>query len=317
MAKPSIADLLNASGHTIYTSELVTRAMYALYGNIGANLDERNWSDIMQSSDPLMAAEAGLLAMYQDSGYLLRNTQHLVQRGYVAAQAEITYRQMADRLGFEYTPTWSQGTAYEELGDLTYAQLVALVPTTPASPPPPLPTISMASGATGFTVTLNVAGTVSMSVSGSLGSFGAGATLLTEQTAIKEGYLTLSSNGHTSTATSQYVVLGTVGDDFFDFDFPDIEAVYVFSGTGNDIIAGGWGADVLFGGAGSDLFEIYRPNQVEVGEIYDGGDDSDELSVGGTISTLLASRSDPLKNFICTMLRMSPLTPQPSLVKQY
>ena len=33
MSKPSIADLLNASGHTIYTPELVQRAMYSLYGN--------------------------------------------------------------------------------------------------------------------------------------------------------------------------------------------------------------------------------------------------------------------------------------------
>lgn len=211
MTKPSIAELLNASGHFAYTSELVTRAMYTLYGNIGANLDERNWSAILQSRNPLETAEAGLRGMYQDSGYLLRNTQHLVQSGYVAAQAEITYRQMYDRLGLTYQSDWSVGTAYENLGQLSMGQLVALVPVAPVAPPPPLPTISVASSATGFTVSLNVAGTVKMSVSGDLGSFAAGATLLTEQASIKEGYLTLSSNGNTSTATSHYVVLGTAG----------------------------------------------------------------------------------------------------------
>lgn len=67
MTKPSIAELLNASGHTTYTSELVQQAMYALYGNIGANLDERDWSAIMQSGNPLATAQTSLLAMYQSS----------------------------------------------------------------------------------------------------------------------------------------------------------------------------------------------------------------------------------------------------------
>lgn len=135
MYKPSIAELLNASGHFAYTPELLTRAMYTLYGNIGANLDERNWSSILQSSNPLETAEAGLRGMYQDSSYLLRNTQHLVQSGYVAAQAEITYRQMYDRLGLTYQPDWLVGTAYENLGQLSMGQLVALVPVAPVAPP--------------------------------------------------------------------------------------------------------------------------------------------------------------------------------------
>ena len=134
MSKPSIAELLNASGHSDFTMPLVMRAMYTLYGNIGANRDERDWTAIMQSSNPLLTAEDALLGMYQDGGYLLRNTQHLVQSGYVAAQAEITYRQLADRLGFTHQPGWSQGTAYENLGTLTMEQLVALVPIPPTTP---------------------------------------------------------------------------------------------------------------------------------------------------------------------------------------
>lgn len=132
MTKPSIAELLNASGHTTYTPELVQRAMFALYGHIGANLDERNWASVLQSGNPLEAAEAGLRTMYQSSAYLLRNVQHLEQSGYVAAQAEITYRQLADRLGFFHQSDWSAGTPYAGLGQLSMDQLIALV-----QPPPP------------------------------------------------------------------------------------------------------------------------------------------------------------------------------------
>lgn len=139
MTKPSIAELLNASGHTTYTSALVTRAMYALYGNVGANLDGRDWVAIMQGKDPLALAEAGLLHMYQDRAYLVNNTQHLEQSGYVAAQAEITYRQMGERLGFTHNTGWSVGTSYAYLGQLSTGQLIDLVPVAPPPPPPPPP----------------------------------------------------------------------------------------------------------------------------------------------------------------------------------
>ena len=89
--------------------------------------------------------------------------------------------------------------------------LIALVPVMPEAPPAPLPTISVASSAAGFTVSLNVAGAVKMSVSGDLGSFTAGTTVLTQQATIKEGFLTLSSNGNTSAATSQYAMYTAIG----------------------------------------------------------------------------------------------------------
>ena len=50
MKKPSIAELLQASGYATYPPELVQRAMSALYGNIGANLDARNWASILHSA---------------------------------------------------------------------------------------------------------------------------------------------------------------------------------------------------------------------------------------------------------------------------
>lgn len=264
MSKPSIADLLRACGHTEFTPPLVMRAMYSLYGNIGANLDQRDWSVLMQSTDPLQASEDALRAMYQDHAYLLRNTQHLVLSGYVAAQAEITYRQMADRLGYTYSPAWSDGTAYDYLGDLTYEQLVSLVPT--PAPPPPLPTISVSASDAGFTVALNVAGTVKLSVSGDLGNFAAGSSLLIEQGSVKEGFLTLSANGKTSAATSQYVVLGTGGDNTIDATAAGNRVDYIFGGAGNDTLKGGAGDDVIVGGTGNDTIT--------------GGDGADRLTGG-------------------------------------
>jgi Ca2+-binding RTX toxin-like protein len=143
MSKPSIAELLQASGYTTFTSALIQQASQVLYGNIGANLDARNWSSIMQGSNPLQAAEEMLLTQYQDSGYLLRNTLHLTQNGYVAAQAEITYRQMAERLGYTHDSAWSEGTPYAYLGSLSMDQLLALVP----SPATPGPTFSVSDSA--------------------------------------------------------------------------------------------------------------------------------------------------------------------------
>lgn len=287
MVKPSIAELLNASGYTTYTAELVQRAMFTLYGNVGANQDGRNWAAILQSNNPLEAAEAGLRAMYQDGAYLRSNTQHLEQSGYVAAQAEITYRQLAERLDFTHQPGWSVGTVYEYLGPLSTPALIALVPVMPEAPPAPLPTISVASSAAGFTVSLNVAGTVKMSVSGDLGSFTAGTTVLTQQATIKEGFLTLSSNGNTSAATSQYVVLGTAGNDSIDTSAAGNQVDYIFGGAGNDTLKGGAGNDTLKGGAGAD--------------VLDGGDGVDTYvlasgdSVIGSFDTVAVTHGDIIR----------------------
>ena len=287
MAKPSIAELLNASGYTTYTAELVQRAMFTLYGNVGANQDGRNWAAILQSNNPLEAAEAGLRAMYQDGAYLRSNTQHLEQSGYVAAQAEITYRQLAERLDYTYNAAWSDGTAYDYLGDLTYEQLVSLVPASP--PPPPLPTISVSASATGFTVSLNVAGAVKMSASGDLGNFAAGSTLLTEQATVKEGFLTLSANGQTSTATNQYVVLGTANDDSISIDTSAAgnRVNYIFGGAGHDILKGGAGNDTLKGGAGNDVIVGGAGN-----DIITGGDGADQLTGGAGADVFIYTTRD-------------------------
>lgn len=64
----------------------------------------------------------------------------------MAAQGEITYRQMADRLGFSYSSDWSAGTSYAYLGQLSTGQLIALVPVPP--PPPTDNTVTVSAGHT-------------------------------------------------------------------------------------------------------------------------------------------------------------------------
>ncbi len=127
MTTPSVAELLAASHAGIAESPLLTRAILALYGNVGANLDERDWTAIMQSSNPLEAAEKALIVMYQDKGYLLRNMQYFSQRGARPEQAEYTYRQLADRLGFTHDANWSVGTPYAYLRLLSTSELQGLI----------------------------------------------------------------------------------------------------------------------------------------------------------------------------------------------
>src|SRR5690606_15622404 len=123
-------------------------------------------------------------------------------------------------------------------------------------------------GATGFTVALNVAGMVTVSVSGDLGSYAAGPTELTEQTAVKQGFLTLGSNGNYSVPTSQYVVLGTARDDGIDTSGAGGRADYILGGAGNDTIHAGNGDDVVLGGAGNDVIT--------------GGRGADSIALGAT-----------------------------------
>lgn len=281
MGKPSIAELLLASGYSVFTPELVQRASDVLYGNIGANLDARDWAAIMQAGNPLQASEGALRTMYQDNSYLLRNTQHLVQSGYVAAQAEITYRQMSGRLGYSYNPAWSDGTTYDQLGDLSLDQLVNMVP------PPIAPTLSLLASAAGITAVVNVAGTVTASVTGSLGSFAAGNTLLSEQLSVKQGFLSLAANGQTSALTSQYITLGTAAGETLDLRGTGVRVDYVFAGAGDDEIRGGEGNDGLFGAGGND--SIFGN---EDDDLLYGGDGNDAIQGGQGDDTVYGEAGD-------------------------
>ena len=98
---------------------LVQRVSNAMYGNVGANMDARNWTAIMASSDPLKAAEDALKAMYSDKAYLAANTGYVMAQGYLPEQADYTYQQMAGRVGSTYTPTWVEGTKFAGVDPVT------------------------------------------------------------------------------------------------------------------------------------------------------------------------------------------------------
>ena len=117
MSEASHAELLRASCHTVFTTDLLVRAVNTLYGYIGAGPDERDWDAILASDDPLAASEAALVTMYSDADFLLRNANHL-SADYGAAQIDYTYRQIAERLGITHSSDWAEGTRYESAAEL-------------------------------------------------------------------------------------------------------------------------------------------------------------------------------------------------------
>ncbi len=92
--------------------ELVQRVSNAMYGNVGANLDARDWKTIMASSNPLEAAEKALKDMYSDKAYLVANASHVMGQGYLPEQADYTYQQMQGRVGSTYDSNWSSGSQF-------------------------------------------------------------------------------------------------------------------------------------------------------------------------------------------------------------
>lgn len=137
MAKPSLRELVEATGTPIDSwfydqsnpqyaanQQLLANATAALYGDVGANLDARDWAAIMASEDPLGSAKSGLATMYSDPAYRESNTQNLVAQGYDPAQAYYTYGQMNERVGANYTPTPTEVSAvenyFEQIGQPNY-----------------------------------------------------------------------------------------------------------------------------------------------------------------------------------------------------
>jgi hypothetical protein len=97
----------------------LSRATNAMYGDVGANKDARDWTAIMASANPLKAAEDALKAMYNDKAYLAANADHVLAQGYLPEQADLTYKQLANRVGSTYDPNWSKGTKFEGQYDTT------------------------------------------------------------------------------------------------------------------------------------------------------------------------------------------------------
>lgn len=276
MAKPSIGALLTQSGYTSFTLATVLRAVKTLYGQIGAGLDERDWTAIQASSNPLAAAETALVSMYQSADYLLRNAKHLLGVGYSANQIELTYRQIYTDLGVSYSPTWATNTSFQTATALSLSALSAAA-SADYQESLAVPTLSVATSAAGFTITLSEAGTVVLSVAGSLGTYISGATLLTERSVVSSGTISVtgSSTSKTSTSTTEYFTLGTTGNDTINFTAVGDRADYVFAGAGNDEVRGGDGSDVLLAGSGND--SVFGNTGTDL--IY-GGDGDDNIQAG-------------------------------------
>lgn len=126
MAKPSLRELVESTGTKIdswfydqsnpqyeQNQQLISSASNALYGDVGANLDSRNWGDIMSSGNALQSAQTALTDMYSDPVYREANIPNLVAQGYDPAQGYYTYGQMVDRVGANYTPSEQEVAAVE------------------------------------------------------------------------------------------------------------------------------------------------------------------------------------------------------------
>lgn len=126
MAKPSLRELVESTGTTMdswfydpsnpqyeQNQQLIQSASKALYGDVGANLDTRDWGDIMSSGNALQSAQAALTDMYSDPVYREANISNLVKQGYDPAEGYYTYGQMIDRVGANYTPSEQEVAAVE------------------------------------------------------------------------------------------------------------------------------------------------------------------------------------------------------------
>lgn len=293
MNKPSIAELLLASGHAIPEPALVTRAINVLYANVGANLDERNWSVIMASANPLTMAEAALLLQWQDPVYLLRNAHHLLTFGYPDFSPEVTYRQMGMRLGYTYTKGWSNGTRFDPIGQLSDSALQSMAEAYAAAVA--VPTISINAPADGPSLVFSHSGVLAWSASGVNTNVSAGTVALTPVAAggtVREGTLNLTRDTGVAGSSSFYGLVGTdqaLNRNFNAGGTPLFNRLLVLgaggdtvsAGAGNDTLYGGAGDDALLGNTGADLIYGGPGNDhLEGGQgddTVDGGADSDNL----------------------------------------
>ena len=257
MNKPSIAELLLASGHADFQLPHVLQASQTLYGDIGANLDERDWAAIMAAANPLAAAQNAIENQWQDADYLLRNANHLIGQGYSPTAVEFTYRQMADRLDFTYDASWSAGTQYAWLGALSDQELAARVAAEAT------PRIAFEFTDTAANLDVSHAGTLSFSVTGASQSVNAGDVPLTPGATLREGFVTLTRDSGAAGTTNEYVVVGTNAAMNRDFgnEMPIVDRLIILgsandnvsSGDRNDTVYGGDGEDIIYGNQGNDL----------------------------------------------------------------
>jgi hypothetical protein len=266
----------------------VQRAIMSLYGNIGSNLDERNWAQILASPDPLLASEQALAAMLGDPAYLLRNANNLLQRGYTDSQVSYTYQQLAQRVDATYTADWAVSTPFARAASAPLAQLLPQVVVDHRVSLPP-PTLTFTGTDTGFLALLSEPGELRQSVHGLLGSFNQGSVALVNTTnLLKRGTMTLRSSDteKLSAASAQYVVLGAASAETINAGAPGWRAAsnYIDAAGGDDAVTGWTGPDFILGGAGDDVVEGNGGNDTLLGgsgqDFLAGGQGDDSLSGG-------------------------------------
>lgn len=233
MNKPSVSQLLAATGVTDITSPIVSAAMgqavSVLYGRIGANLDQRNWDQILSSGNPLQAADTALKTMFQSADYLIDNAEYLRDKGVSRNQIELSIRQSYDRLSLDYSPEWATGTWMARTSQKTDQELKGL---------PPAPDVAVDFGASGISLTLEEAGEVRLSETGKLTDLTEGTSGLSSQPEVAQGFVTLTSAAtrQTSAATREYIAIGTDGNDEIDLSDTGSLVHYVFTGNGDDVL---------------------------------------------------------------------------------
>ncbi len=273
----------------------VQRAVMSLYGNIGSNLDERDWTQILASPDPLLASEQALAAMLRDPAYLLRNAANLLQRGYTDNQVSYTYQQLALRVDAPYNADWAVNSSFSRAANLPITQLLPQVVVDHRISLPP-PTLSFSGTDTGFQVFLSESGELRLSVNGVLGSFNQGSTTLANPSnLIKRGTVTLRSNDteKLSAVSSQFLVLGRGEPDNINAGAPGWRASshYIDAGGADDVVDGWTGPDFILGGSGDDTLDGKAGHDTLLGgsgaDFLSGGPGDDSLS-GGTGADMLS-----------------------------
>ena len=266
MTRPSVAELLMASGHTEFSLSLIMEASQTLYGDVGDNLDERDWVAIMAAPNPLAAAQQAMKDQWQNREYLLRNADHLINQGHSFAAWEVTYHQMARRLELPDGGTWFYPpTIFFEFTDTT------------------------------ANIDVSLAGTLSFSITGTSQAVDAGDVALTPGASLSEGYVTVTRESGAATTTGDYVIVGTHDALTRNFNAgrPVMDRIVILgdgnddvsSGGGNDTIYGGAGADTIYGNAGNDVIRTgIGADSIQAGKGNDTifGDAGADIIYGGT-----------------------------------
>ena len=273
----------------VFSAPNIIRAINSLYSNVGANRDERNWSAILASADPLAASEIALSEMYQNSSYLLRNANNLLTLNYTQNQIVYTYHELSQRLGFTYRSDWATGTVFADTANLSFNNVRSFAISDQQNSGP-TPILTLSNDATGLLARSDLAAQLRFIDGTFIANLTAGIDeRLAVLGALKSGQVVaVSANNRQSTASTQTVTLGTAGNDIYDASGAGAVVQYVFTGDGNDTITGGAGADIIYAGEGDD---VIRGSQEDIRLSGGNGNDRLEISTNFTVNDVFQIRS--------------------------